>query len=107
SVWASQHVDGSKEDILLVRLQPSGWAGVSKEELEATIKEGKTGRTLESALAKLQIPYLHPDHPLEMALRYLNRWPLLPVVSRADFSKLEGVITERDVLERYRDFGGE
>ncbi|HUV68654.1 MAG TPA: chloride channel protein [Terracidiphilus sp.] len=107
SGWASQHVDGSKEDILLVRLQPSGWAGVSKEELEATIKEGKTGRTLESALAKLQIPYLHPDHPLEMALRYLNRWPLLPVVSRADFSKLEGVITERDVLERYRDFGGE
>jgi len=29
------------------------------------------------------------------------------VVNRADLNELEGVITERDVLERYRDFGGE
>jgi CBS domain-containing protein len=27
------------------------------------------------------------------------------VVSRADFRKLEGIITQRDVLERYREFG--
>jgi CBS domain-containing protein len=40
-----------------------------------------------------------------MALRYVERWPLVPVVSRADFRQLEGVITERDVLERYREFG--
>jgi CBS domain-containing protein len=30
---------------------------------------------------------------------------MLPVISRADFRQLEGVITERDVLERYREFG--
>jgi hypothetical protein len=29
----------------------------------------------------------------------------MPVVSRADFGQLEGVIAERDVLERYREFG--
>jgi hypothetical protein len=48
---------------------------------------------------------LHPDHPLETALRYVDRWPLVPVVSRADFRHLEGVITQRHVLERYREFG--
>ena len=35
----------------------------------------------------------------------MDRFPLVPVVSRADFGKLEGVISEHDVLERYRDFG--
>ena len=69
------------------------------------IKEGKGGLTLGSVLAGRQIPFLHPDHPLDTALRYIDRWPLVPVVSRADFRKLEGIITEPDVLKRYRDFG--
>lgn len=51
------------------------------------------------------LPSLHPDHPLETALQYVERWPLVPVVSRADFRKLEGVVTQRHVLERYREFG--
>jgi hypothetical protein len=51
------------------------------------------------------VPYLHPDHPLETALRYVDRWPIVPVVSRADFRQLEGVVSQRDVLERYREYG--
>ena len=54
-----------------------------------------------------QIPYLHPDYPLEVALRYVDRWPLLPVVSRADFGQLEGVISQQDVLGHYRTAGGQ
>ena len=50
------------------------------------------------------LPVLHPDHPLDMALRYANQWPLVPVVSRADLHKLEGVVSERDILNRYRAF---
>jgi CBS domain-containing protein len=42
---------------------------------------------------------------LETALRYVDRWAVVPVVNRADLWRLEGVITERDVLERYREFG--
>ena len=60
---------------------------------------------LGSLLPIQSIPDLHPDHPLEMALRYVDRWPLVPVVSRADFGKLEGVISQRDILARYREFG--
>jgi predicted transcriptional regulator len=37
-----------------------------------------------------------------MALRYVNEWPLVPVVSRANFGKLEGVISRDNVLERYQ-----
>ncbi|MGA7564465.1 MAG: chloride channel protein [Terriglobales bacterium] len=102
---AYQQIDAKTPDVLLVRLNPTGWSSVTKQELQTMIKEGKGGLTLGSVLAGRQIPFLHPDHPLDTALRYIDRWPLVPVVSRADFRKLEGIITEPDVLKRYRDFG--
>jgi hypothetical protein len=49
-----------------------------------------------------RLPYLHPDYPLEMALRYVYQTPLVPVVSRADFRKLEGLISSEAVLNKYR-----
>ena len=98
-------VEKSKSDILLVRLSPTGWSSVSKEELRRMAGEGKGELSLNSLFTTRQIPYLHPDHSLDTALRYVNRWPLVPVVSRADFRHLEGVIAQQDVLRRYRDFG--
>jgi CBS domain-containing protein len=71
------------------------------------IKEGKGGEPIGSILENRQVPALHPDHPLDMSLRYVDRWQVVPVVNRANLRELEGVITQRDVLERYRDFGGE
>ncbi|HEV8046118.1 MAG TPA: chloride channel protein [Terriglobales bacterium] len=102
---AVQRLDEKSPDALLVRLNPVGWSSITKQELETMVKENKGGQTLGSVLGGRHIPCLHPDHPLEMALRYVDRWPLVPVVNRADFGKLEGVVTERDVLARYRDFG--
>jgi CBS domain-containing protein len=63
--------------------------------------EGKSQLSLSSVILGRPLPILHPDQPLEMALRYVNRWPLVPVVSRANLRKLEGVISQRDVLARY------
>jgi CIC family chloride channel protein len=100
-----QSLDGNSPEVLLVRLNPTGWSSVTKQELETMLKEGKGDLTLSSLLAGPHIPYLHPDHPLETALRYVDRWPLVPVVNRADLRKLEGVVSEHDVLNRYRDFG--
>jgi CIC family chloride channel protein len=102
---AFQRLDDKSPDVLLVRLNPMGWSSITKQELETLVKDGKAEQALSSVLAVRHITYLHPDHPLEMALRYVDRWPLVAVVNRADFRKLEGVITERDVLARYRDFG--
>jgi len=98
-------LDHSEMEELLVRLSPSGWGSVSKQQLLTMAREGKGGSALEALLPIAPVPYLHPDHPLEMALRYVDRWPLVPVVSRADFRHLEGVVTQRHVLERYREFG--
>src|SRR6202050_1911285 len=90
---------------LLVRLSPAGWNSVTKQQLGALAEQGKGGASLASLLPIRHIPSLHPDLPLETALRYVDRWPLVPVVSRADFGQLEGLISQRDVLERYREFG--
>jgi CBS domain-containing protein len=71
------------------------------------VKEGKADLSLDAVGAGREIRYLHPDQPLETALRYVDQWPILPVVSRANFRKLEGAISQQDVLERYRAFDGE
>jgi chloride channel protein, CIC family len=102
---ALQLSEKSSTDVLLVSLNPSGWTSISKQDLRQMVGEGKGSFTLGSQVAVRHVPYLHPDHSLDVALRYVDRWPLVPVVSRADFQKLEGVISQRDVLQRYRDFG--
>jgi CIC family chloride channel protein len=95
------------KEVLLVRLKPAGWSNISRDELQTFVKEGKGPQSIGSLLALRQIPALHPDHTLDMALRYTDRWQIVPVVNRANLRKLEGILTQRDVLERYRDFGGE
>jgi chloride channel protein, CIC family len=97
----------AKGDVLMVRLKPLGWSNISREEIRMMVAEGRDSEVIGSVLEDRQIPSLHPDHSLDMSLRYVDRWQLVPVVNRANLGELEGVITQRDVLERYRDFGGE
>ena len=86
----------------LVRMNPSGWRSVTPEELKRLAGEGKGEMTLGSTLLTRNLPYLHPDHSLETALRHVYQVPLVPVVHRADFRRLEGVISREDVLEKYK-----
>ncbi len=104
---AERLAEQTSRHVLLVRLRPSGWSTVGIEELKKLVAEGKGTQPIESVLTGDPVPSLHPDLPLDTALRYVDRWPVVPVVNRADLSEVEGLITERDVLERYRDFGGE
>src|SRR5712692_7569551 len=48
-------------------------------------------------------PHVHADQTLDLALERmgLSHLEVIPVVSRADVHKLEGIITQRDVLESY------
>lgn len=102
---AMHEVDHREIERVLIRLSPSGWTSITREQLQTFAAAGKGGTSLGSLLPEGQLPFLHPDHPLETALRYVDRWPVIPVVSRADFRKLEGVVSQRGVLERYREFG--
>jgi chloride channel protein, CIC family len=48
-------------------------------------------------------PHVHPDQGLDLALERMgaNQLEILPVVSRADTHKLEGIVTLRDALSSY------
>jgi CIC family chloride channel protein len=86
----------------LVRMTPSGWGTITTNTLKRLAGEGKGEMTLGSTLPIRTLPYLHPDHTLEAALRHVYQVPLVPVVHRADFRRLEGVISREDVLEKYK-----
>ncbi len=98
---ANLMLEKSSADVFLVRLSPTGWSSVSRKLLMQWMGEGKGEMTLGSALPTGRLPHLHPDYPLEMALRYVYQTPLVPVVNRADFRKLEGVISSEAVLAKY------
>ncbi|HJU10917.1 MAG TPA: chloride channel protein [Candidatus Binataceae bacterium] len=104
---AVQQLDGLQQEDLLVRLHPEGWNTISAKDLKTLTSEGKGEMNLKSVLPIRRVPYLHPDYPLDIAMRYVHRWPVLPVVSRANLGKLEGIISKEDVLKRYQDLGEE
>ncbi len=97
---ANRRIQNADGDIFLVRLSPTGWGSITQEMLGRFAREGKQEITLGSLCAD-RLPYLHPDLPLETALRYGHTSPLIPVLSRADFRKLEGVISRDAVLSKY------
>jgi CBS domain-containing protein len=65
--------------------------------------DGGASRKLKEFVDAREFPHLHPDHPLSVALERMGSTHLdaLPVVSRADVRKLEGVVTVQDVLSFY------
>ena len=99
---AYRRVQQSPDGTFLVRLSPAGWSSVTRDIVGTLHGEGKGELTLGSALPTHRLPLLHPDLPLDFALRYVHASPLLPVVHRADFRRLEGVISQEDVLRRYQ-----
>jgi CIC family chloride channel protein len=76
---------------------------ISLAKLEREWGEGAADEQLSDLVDASTFPHLHPDQPLDLALERMGaaRLELLPVVSRADMNKLEGVITLRDILNSF------
>jgi CIC family chloride channel protein len=99
---AVQQLNGVETENILVRRHGTGWNTVGLRELRTRVSEGNGQLSVMSALPMREIPYLHPDHSLDIAMRYVYSWPVVPVVSRADLGKLEGIISKEDVLKKYQ-----
>ena len=94
-------VQDSPDPFFLVRMHPSGWKAVSRDQLQRLYREGKGELTLASVLPAQSLPSLYPDLPLDSALRYINDYPLIPVVNRADSRRLEGFVSRDSVFSKY------
>jgi CIC family chloride channel protein len=100
---ASATLSSTNAPALLVQLWDGSWYAMSKDEL-ASAAATLTGDTpIERTLKPERTPILFPDLPLDSTLHYFPRWPLLPILNRANKNKLEGAITLDDVLKRYQD----
>jgi len=84
-------------EFFLVRSRSGEWGGIRKDELAKAVAEGAEGK-----VHLVHLPRLHPDHSLDVALRLMGDWPLLPVVHRADVGRLVGVLSLSDIVEAYR-----
>jgi len=76
---------------------------VSRMSLQHELAEGAVTRRLSELLDSSDFPHVHMDQSLHFALERMGEAELdiLPVVSRADGYKLEGIITLQDVLDSY------
>ena len=97
----ARRVHDSADSTFLVRMHPSGWSTVSRDQLQRFFQEGKGELTLASVLPVQSLPSLYPDLPLDSALRYVNDYSLVPVVNRANSRQLEGVISRDSVFKKY------
>jgi len=72
--------------------------------LEKVLSTGPPTRLIREIVEPGPFPHVHADQPLPVALERMGatQHDLLPVVSRANVHKLEGVITLQDILDAYR-----
>ncbi len=95
--------DSANAASLLVRFPSGRWVALDRTELLRFFEGDGHTRKLADVLAGHWLPTVHPDQPLDSALGLVQGRPLVPVVSRVDSGKLEGVLTLDAVLNAYRD----
>jgi CIC family chloride channel protein len=76
---------------------------VTTSVLEKECRENPAPRTVGELVQREGLPHVHRDQSLDMALERMGTSgvDVLPVVSRADVRKLQGVVCLRDVLSAY------
>jgi CIC family chloride channel protein len=100
---AAQRARGSRFRSCLIADQGQVIGVLSRAAIEDAAGEDGADRKLRDLLQSLEFPHVHADHALHLALERMSEAhvDILPVVSRADIHKLEGVVTLRDVLDSY------
>jgi CIC family chloride channel protein len=82
----------------LVDLGAGVWGGLSRSELDHLQAISAHDVLLRTIATPLALPYLYPDQSTVTALRVLHGRPFIPVVHRADRTRLEGMLALEDVL---------
>jgi CIC family chloride channel protein len=99
---ALERVQSSPSQSWLVTDQRGVVGVVNLVKLQQEEAEG-AAKHLDALVDGIDFPHIHSDQGLDLALERMgaNQIEILPVVSRADIHKLEGIVTLRDVLHSY------
>jgi CIC family chloride channel protein len=99
----ARRTEEQKDALILVRMSPGQWLLLDREELHRLAADGTMTTKAAEAKPRGPLPILFRDQSLEDALHAVGDWPAVPVVSRADLSKLEGIVTLADILRAFRN----
>lgn len=98
----ARRAEAHPEAAVLLRVRPGEWWLLDREDLMRRAPDASPKTTAIHVKSKGPLPYLFRDQTLEEALQVIGDWPLLPVVSRANLGKLEGILTLADMLRAFR-----
>jgi chloride channel protein, CIC family len=99
----ARRAEEQKDALILVRMSPGQWLLLDRDELRRLAADGAMTTKAAGAKPRGPLPILFRDQSLEDALHAVGDWPAVPVVSRADLSKLEGIVTLADILRAFRN----
>jgi CIC family chloride channel protein len=95
-VWREMSADGIRAYLVGTSERLAGVA--TREQIEAWHASDKALEPIGSLVAS-DFVHVHPDHPLDVVLDRLSETEdLLPVVSRTDIKRVEGVVTAKSIL---------
>ncbi len=71
--------------------------------LQRAASDGEHEKPLQEFIDTLTFPHVHPDHPLDLALERMGKAKLdvLPVVSRANYRDMLGIVVLADILSSF------
>jgi len=101
-VEVAKQAEAHPESALLLRMRPGEWWLLDREDVLRLAPDAARTTTPIHAKSKGPVPYLFRDQSLAEALQVMGDWPVLPVASRADLAKLEGILTLADTLHAFR-----
>ena len=87
---------------ILIQIHDGTWYAMTADELTGAAAALAPETPIEQALKPDRLPTLFPDLPLDNALPYFPRWPLIPIINRASRGTLEGIVTLSAILKRYQ-----
>ncbi len=99
-------IQPTTDNHFLVRRPSNSVAVLSREDLKK-LMDSSDFRPLEETQTLSVVPYLHPDEDLQVALRQATNFPLVPVLSRANVSRILGVIDLADIMSAYQNPNGQ
>ncbi|MGA8036142.1 MAG: chloride channel protein [Candidatus Acidiferrales bacterium] len=90
------------EAVLLLRVNPGEFWLIDREDVMKLAPDASPSTTAVMAKSKGPVPYIFRDQTLAEALQSMGDWQVLPVLSREDLAKLEGIVTLADTLKAFR-----
>jgi chloride channel protein, CIC family len=94
--------EAAPEALLLLKVNKGEFWLLDRDDVMRLAPDASPATTAVLAKSRGPIPYIFRDQTLSEALQSMGDWQVLPVLSREDLAKLEGILTLADTLKAFR-----